>query len=162
MDRAISIRSRLQNSGCEFLTTITADYNEYAYTFCLSCKTDTDGNLNFSVIKPESVAGISGYLSASGGKLTFEEYALLFSTLSEGLLSPVSAPWVLLNGLKSGYISAVGEYNDGLKIEVDETYEENTLKIIVYTDKYDIPIAAEIFDQERRIIKLDVENFVYL
>ena len=162
MDRALQIRSRLQNGGCEFLATITADYQEYVYTFQLECKTDADGNLNLTVCKPESIAGVTGHISESGGKLTFDKSALLFSLLSEGLPSPISAPWIFLNALKSGYISGVGEYSEGIKIEVDDSYEVNALKLIVYTDANDLPYSAEIFWQGRRIIEMNVDSFHYL
>ena len=162
MDRALLIRSHLQNGGCEFLTTITADYQDYLHTFRLGCKTDGDGNLNFTVLSPETIAGITGQLSADGGKLTFDDHALLFSVLSEGLLSPVSAPWVFLNALKGGYISGAGEWQEGIKIEVDDTYEENALKLIVYTDAGDAPIAVDIYWQGQRIIEMVVESFGYL
>ena len=162
MDRALQIRSRLQNGGCEFFATITADYQDYVYTFKLECKTDTDGNLNFRVCAPESITGITGEISASGGKLTFDEYALLFSLLSEGMPSPISAPWVFLSALKSGYISGAGKYGEGIKIEVDDTYEDNALKLLIYTDADDFPYSAEIFWQGQRIIEMNVESFRYL
>ena len=152
MDRALSIRSRLENSGCEFLATITADYFDYIHTFSMFCHIDKSGSVDFSVVSPESIAGVTGQVSASGGKLTFDNHTLLFSLLSESLLSPVSAPWAFIYALRGGYISGIGKYSGGIKIEINETYEDNALKLLVWVNSENTPVNVEMFDQGVRII----------
>lgn len=161
-DQSLLIRSRLQNSGCEFSASITADYYDSVYIFQMLCNVDAEGNLTFNVLQPESISGITGRVSSTGGKLTFDEYSLIFSVLSEGMLSPVSAPWVFVKALRSGYICGTGEYGNGFRIEIDDTYEENALKLIIYTDDKLAPSSVEMFWEGRRIIEMTVENFVYL
>ena len=158
----MSVRSRLLESGCEFSTVITADYQDRIYEFGVMCSCQANGDLFFEVIAPESINGITGTISDDGGKLTFDDKALMFPILSEGLPSPVSAPWIFLKSLKGGYISGAGKAGEGICINLDDTYEENAVKLNVYLSSENIPVSAEMFWQGRRIITLQVENFRFL
>ena len=162
MDQAMEIRSRLEKSGCEFIVAVTADYKERTYQFKLDCVADDMGNINFSVIEPETISGISGSIAQDSGQLSFDDKVLMFPILSDGLPSPVSAPYILLKALKSGYISTASQQDSGLKIQLDDTYHENSLMLDVMTNKDLIPCFAEIYWQGYRIITMSVENFRYL
>lgn len=159
MDQALSIRSRLNKSGCEFYTQIIADYGDYTHAFEMQCSVDEAGKLVFTVIKPETISGISGFFDAGVGKLTFDDKLLAFSPLSEGLLTPVAAPWVFLCALKGGYISCAGEYDDGYRIQIDDTYEDCTLMLDIITDMDARPVSAEIYWDGSRIVSMRIDNF---
>ena len=97
LNRAMALRNKfLESNGCRFQTTVTADYGEQIYVFKMDCQTDRDGNLSFSVTEPETIAGIAGKISASGGAITFDDKVLAFQTVaqrpSSRLLSVISYP----------------------------------------------------------------------
>lgn len=161
-NRAMALRNKiLESNGCRFQTTITADYGEQIYIFKMDCQTDRDGNLSFSVIEPETIAGIAGKISASGGAITFDDKVLAFQTIADGLVTPVSAPWLFVKTLRSGYLKDTAETENGYAISIDDSYEEESLQLQISTAG-DMPSFAEIFWQGRRILTLSVENFTVL
>lgn len=163
MEQALALREALLNGdGCSFRTAITADYEDSVYSFEMECTADKEGNLSFEVIKPDSISGIKGEINHKEGKLTFDDQALLFQAFADDQVTPVSAPWVMLYSLRSGYIQGCGKYQDGLHIQIDDSYEDKTLTVEYYTDANHIPIRAEIIWQGRRIVSMDVENFTIL
>lgn len=163
IDRAMTFRSDLlQSNGCSFVATITADYFDKLQTFKLQCCCDTLGNISFEVLEPTSISGITGRIDSTGGKLTFDEEILLFSLMAGNVISPVSAPWIVMEGVRSGYIRGCADSDCGLSIHIDDTFLQNTLQIILETDSEYIPKFAEIFYQERRILTIQIESFAFL
>lgn len=163
MTRAISLRERIMKSeGCSFLSVITADYGDKIYEFTMDCKTDSEGNLKFSVVEPSTIAGIEGSVSANGGNFTFDDKVLAFETMADGMITPVSAPWVLMNTLTSGYLSACGNDGEYLKILLDDSYKEEALRLEVWVDAQDRPVRTEILWKGTRVLSVDVKNFAYL
>ena len=104
----MDFRAKLLAQAVSFDAEITADYGDKTYTFAMHCESDTKGDMTFTVTAPESIAGISGTISASGGKLTFSDTALAFDLMADDQLSPVSAPWILMKTLRSGYLTSCG------------------------------------------------------
>lgn len=163
MERALSLRDRiLSGNACSFDAKISADYSDSVYTFEMKCTADQNGSMTFEVIKPESITGITGVVTHGSGKLTFDEEALLFETLAEGQITPVSAPWVMLYSLRSGYIKSCGKHQEGLYIQINDSYEDKALTLDLYTDAQDLPVRAEIIWEGRRIVSIDVKNFTIL
>lgn len=163
MDRALALRERvLKSNGCTFEAVITADYGDKIYTFTMLCQADASGTLSFQVTDPESISGIAGAISEKGGQLAFDDTVLAFELLADGQLSPVSAPWIFLHTLRSGYLNACGEDGMGLRIEIDDSYAEDALHLSIWTDENDLPIRTEILWQGRRILAIDVRAFAYL
>ncbi len=160
MDEAISFRQKLLSSSqCTFECDITVDYGDAMHLFSIECKFDDQGTLFFEVLKPERIFGISGTVRAKGGELTFDENALAFPLIADGYISPVSAPWVLMKALRSGYIDSCGKDADGLYLLLNDSYEENPLQIEVFTDTQCVPYRAEMIWKGRRILTMDVVNF---
>lgn len=162
LQRGLALRERLSKQDCSFTTQITAAYGELTYTFTVFCTADTKGNLRFSVVTPESIAGISGTLDGSGGRLTFDDKALAFSMLADGEVSPVSAPWLLMKTLRSGYIRSCCEEESGLRLSVDDSYEDNPLRLDIWLGKGDVPIFAEVLWQGRRVLSMQIDNFTFV
>ncbi len=163
MDRVLALREKLaKGNGCSFDAIITADYGEDIYTFTLSCKTTNGGLLNFTVTDPDSISGISGSISESKGEITFDGKALAFDILAEDLISPVSAPWHFIRSLNGGYISSCGKDGQYLKVIINDSYEEETLKLDLWLDEMDHPVRAEFLWQGRRVLSVDVRNFAFL
>ncbi len=162
IEKALALRSKIENSnGCAFHTTITADYGEKIYNFSMDCQTDKEGNLTFSVTKPETIAGITGKITTAGGAITFDDQVLAFQTIADGLVTPVSAPWVLIKTIKGGYIKGCAETENGLEISADDSYADNSLHLEINV-KENLPISGEIFWNGRRVLTLSVEDFRYL
>jgi len=162
LDRAIALRTKLLSQGVSFDAEITADYGDKTYTFSVSCKTDTGGNLVFSVREPAGISGISGTVSVSGGKLTFDDQALAFPLLADGQLSPVSGPWILMNSLRSGYLSSCGAEGNLLRVAIDDSYAQDALHLDIWLDEKDCPVRGEILWKGRRLLSIAVSNFVFL
>ena len=164
MSRALALREKLlQCESCAFDAEITADFGDKIYTFDLSCSGDKNNNLTFSVVSPESISGISGVISSSGGKITFDEdRAIAFPLLAEGELSPISAPWVLYKTLRSGYLTSCGKEGDAVRVTLNDSYEDEALQVDVWLNEKDYPETAEIFWQGRRILTLLIKDFQIL
>lgn len=163
MDRALSLRNRMLNSnGCMFDAIISADYGLEIHTFTIRCHADSFGKITFEVLDPESISGISGEFSAEGGKLSFDDTAIAFKPLTDDQLSPVSAPWILIHTLRSGYLTSAGQDGDQTRISIDDSYEENALHLDVWINEDGVPIYGDILWKGRRILSLDIRNFCFM
>ena len=97
-ERAMLLRTDLLNAnGCSFVAKVTADFSDRTYTFTMRCQSDQNGNVTFEVLEPDYISGIQGKIAHDGGKLIFDDTALAFGLQADGLISPVSAPWVLVS-----------------------------------------------------------------
>lgn len=162
LDRAMALRTRLLGSGASFDASVTADYGDQTYTFGMSCTLDAMGNLEFTVTQPETISGVSGTISASGGKLTFSGQALAFSLLADGQLSPVSGPWILMHTLRSGYLTSCGLEDGKLRLAIDDSYADDALHLDIWLDEAEMPLRGEILWKGRRILSVTVENFRFV
>lgn len=158
----MDLRTKLLAQAVSFDAEITADYGDKTYTFSMHCESDTKGDMTFTVTQPESIAGISGTLSSTGGKLTFSDTALAFELMADDQLSPVSAPWILMKTLRSGYLTSCGQEGEILRIAIDDSYEDDALHLDIWLDEKDLPFQAEISWQGRRLLSVLVTNFTFL
>lgn len=162
LDRAMELRAQLIASAVSFDAEITADYGDKSYTFTMKCASTTDGNVTFEVTKPSTIAGITGTVGADGGKLTFDDTALAFELMADGQFSPVAAPWVLMKTLRGGYLTSCTQEEDGLRVSIDDSYEEDALHLDIWLDGNDLPKYAEVYWQGRRLLAVTVSNFTYV
>lgn len=157
MDEALALRGAItQAKMCSFSIKITADYGDMTYDFAMDCVSDNQGNVTFSVTQPESIAGITGKIGADGGKLTFDDTALYIPMLTDDQITPVSAPWLLMRTLLGGCITSCA---DG-RITIDDSYENDALKLDIQLDAAGMPAAADVYWKNRRILVLQVTSFV--
>ena len=126
----------------------------------MACRTDGQGDLSFTVQEPLSIAGITGTVSHSSGKLTFADKALAFDLMADGLVSPVSGPWVLMRTLCGGYLTSCAVEGELLRVSIDDSYADDALHLDIWLDGQDVPVRGEIYWQGRRILSLEVKNFV--
>ena len=160
LDRAMKLRASLLGClGCSFDATITADYGDEVHVFAMRCQTGGRGELQFEVLRPESIAGITGEFSSGEGKLIFDDVVLQFPLLADGQVTPISGPWILIKTLLGGYISAVNEEDENLHLTIYDSYEEDALQMEIWLNGEDAPICGEIIYDGRRILTLTVENF---
>ena len=162
MDRALTLRGKIQQSEVTFDVELTADYGNKLYTFCMECHGDKLGNLKFKVTEPQSIAGITGSVSKDSGKLTFDDKVLAFDVLADGLISPVSGPWVMLETLRSGYLTSCAEEGELFRIAIDDSYQEKALHLDIWVDRENMPHQCEIFWQGRRLLSMKIKNFAFV
>lgn len=162
MEEALHIRGKLLSSDCSFRCVITADYGETLETFTLDCESETDGELDFTVVSPESISGIAGSIDGEEGQLIFDDKILAFPLLGQQRISPVSSPWILMRTLRNGCITSVSRTDTGLLLCVDDSYADDALNLEVRMDAQGRPIAGEISIQGRRIVSMVIEGFTYV
>jgi len=149
----------LRASECSFRGEITADYGDQIYNFGMDCLADGEGNVHFSVTAPETIAGIGGTISYTGGKLTFEDTVLQFSLLADGQVSPVAAPWVFMKTLRGGYLTSACMEDDLLRLSLNDSYEDGALQGDIWLDGSNRPVRGEFLYEGKRILSLDVVDF---
>ncbi len=163
LQRGLALRSKLlQARQVNFRADISADYGDKLHLFSLDCQGDQKGNITFTVTAPETISGITGTIAEGDGALTFEQTALHFDLLTDDQLSPVSAPWVLLKTLRSGYLSAAGMDGELLRLTIHDSYEDDALQLDIWLDGEDVPQRAEVLYDGKNILSLAVKDFQIL
>ena len=154
--------SILSAQGCTFDTIITADYGEILHVFQMNCKCEAAGDMDFTVTYPETISGITGHIRQDSADITFDGHVLAFEKMADGYISPVSAPWVFMKTLRSGYIRGCSQEDDRITAVIDDSYADDALQLNISFDEHDLPTNAEIIWQNRRILSLEISNFSYL
>jgi hypothetical protein len=163
LEIALRLRdSLLSSKSCSFVGKVTAEFSERAYCFKMNCQYSSDQELEFSVLEPNTISGITGSVSQEGGKITFDEKALLFETMADGRISPVSAPWLMMKSITSGYIKGAGDCPEGYLVQIDDSYREKVLKLLITLDHSGMPLFCEIFWEGVRIVSIEIENLIIL
>lgn len=161
IERGMALRSLLLNAKtCTMDINVTADYGETTNEFGLSCSFDQMGNMDFFVLEPESIKKITGKISGNAGSLIFDDTVLYFDLMADGQLSPISAPWVFMKALRSGYLRAACAEEGMIRLTMDESFEDDALQLDIWLNEKNLPVRGEILFRSRRILSLDVENFV--
>jgi len=157
-DPGLSLRSRILE-GCCFDAEITADYGDSLSVFSVACEADSRGQTTFTVTAPESIAGISGTLAAGTGKLLFEDKALAFPLLADGLLTPAAAPWIFVRTLRSGNLIAAGQEGAETRLSIDDSFREDALRLDIWLDQAGDPVRADICYAGQRYLSMNITNF---
>ena len=95
------------------------------------------------------------FLEKKGYKVTYLDVE------ADGLVTPVTAPWLFIKTLRSGYLKDTSQTEQGYEISFDDSYAEEALQLQIQTAG-ELPVSAEIFWQGRRILTLSVEDFSIL
>ena len=158
----MSLRSRLLAGSVSFDAAITADYGDELYTFAMQCQSDTRGQVRFTVTEPETISGITGTIDGNVGKLHFDDQVLSFPLMADDQLSPVSAPWIFMRTLHSGYLTSADMEGELLRLSIDDSYDDDALHLDVWLNESDHPVRAEVIWQGRRLLSIEVKNFTFL
>lgn len=163
IEKVMRLREQILNGkGTSFTVGITADYGDKIFRYKLTCEADADETLHFTVMEPEEISGLTGQVSGSGGKITFDDMAVAFELLADGQLSPISAPWLLLHTLRGGYLLSCVYEEELLRVTINDSYEEKALRLEVWLDEQGTPVNAEVLWDGKRIVTMTVENFQFL
>lgn len=160
LERGMELRTKLLKAEeVSFRADISADYGDSLQLFSMNCLADPQGNVRFEVTAPDTIAGITGTVEEGSGALTFDGTALHFDLLTDEQLTPVSAPWILLRTLRSGYLTGAGTEDDELRLTIDDSYEDNALQLDVWMDRQDFPQFAQILYDGKSILSVKIEDF---
>ena len=163
MDIAMATRQNLLNSGsCSFDAQVITEYSDKVFTFLMRCSGKNNGDVSFVVLEPESIAGITGSITETGGNFTFDDTVLAFQTLADDTVSPIIAPWLVLRSLRGGYIRQCAKSTEGICMDVDDTYRGVNLHTTIYLSSGGSPEGAELYYDGRRILTVRVSNFTLL
>ena len=163
VSEGLRIRQKLRAApGCRFSCTVTAEYEDKAASFSMDCTADADGQVQFTVTAPETIAGITGTVSGEGGTLTFDETVLALPLLADGTLAPVRGPWVMLHSLTGGYLVSEVREGETLHLSVNDSYRDDALGLELWLDGTDAPVRCEIACSGRRVMTMEVANFACL
>ena len=161
IDGAVSLRnSVLRCNQCSFNAQVTADYGDSLYTFGMDCEFDSERNMSVTVTAPETISGITARVSKGTGQLTFDDKALTFALLADGVITPISVPWLFMEALTGGYISACGKDGAKVRIQIDDTFSEAQFHVDIWTKGDGTPERGEIVWQGRRIVSIEIKDFV--
>lgn len=159
LEQALAFRSALLGAqSVTFDAKISANYIDHVEQFTLSCRGDTAGAVSFEVVYPAEIAGITGSVAGMQGTLSFDDTVLAFPLMAQERLSPVSGPWVMLQALRSGYITACVREEGLLHLSVNDSYEEDALTLEIWLRENTV-VAAEIGWRGMRQMTLQIEDF---
>ena len=160
LDAGMTLRSKiLQSSQCMLTLDITADYNGRICRFTVDCTADSTGDLRFAIVAPDSISGISGNLAGEEGQICFNNMTLQFPLTAEDLPSPISAPWILLNSLRCGFLSSACVEEGETRLSIDSRFNGNPLKLDIWLNGENLPAHADILSDGCRILSMDVMKF---
>ena len=161
LNRVVKLREAINKcDSCSFTAVITADYADKIHIFKMACKADSGGDMTFEVIEPSTISGITGSFSKDTGMLTFDDQVLMFEMLADNQITPISAPWLLMETLKSGYLGACGPDGENLRIQIDDSYYADTIRADVWVNENNEPVRAEFIWKGKRIVSIDVADFL--
>ena len=161
MGQVMELRTAI--AGCNeggFGAVVTADYGESTYTFSMNCQYDGKGNMNLSVTAPETISGITAKIGQGTGMITFDDQALVFEMIADDQISPICAPWLVMEALTSGYISACGMDGEYVRVRIDDSFAGAQFSVDTWISSDNQPVRAEILWQGRRILSIDINEFV--
>lgn len=160
MSKALEFRERiLESSECGFRAEIVADYGDAVHTFVMNTSTDSQGSVSFEVISPEPISGITGSIGQNGPSVTFDDIILAFPMFADGLPAPVSAPWIFMKALRSGYISSAVKEAEHWRVTFIDSYDEEPLMLDVWLDEQWIPVQCRIYYDGEDFLALQLEDF---
>ena len=156
---AIEFRAALvQAGGCTFRADVEADFGGNVEHFTLDCEADADGTTRFSVVAPETLAGISATVTESGGKITYDGMAMDFGLLANGNVIPAAAPALAVCCWSGEYIASGGEEDALYRATYEKDFDEKMLTVDTWYEN-SIPICAEVCYNNQRILKLSISEF---
>ncbi len=161
MEQAISFRSSLvQAQGCSFQARVMADYGEHVEQFTLDCDCDAEGQVEQTVLQPESIAGITATVSEGGGKLLYDGLSMDFGLLGDGTLIPAAATAMVYDCWRKEYIQSAGMIDGLYRVSYGKNFYEKAMLVDTYFEN-GIPISAEVCYNGRRILSMELLEFTF-
>lgn len=115
--------------------------------------------MTFSVLEPETIAGITGEVGSGGGELTFQDTALYFEPMTDDQISPIAAPWILMKTLRGGNLTSACVEDGLVRLSMDDSFQDDALHVDIWMDAENLPLRGEIVYDGRRILSMEIANF---
>lgn len=162
LDTADRFRKQTAEHSGSFRAGIVADVGDLQFSFSMDCSFDSEGTITFEITAPETIAGITGCIDSGNGKLTFDGASVDFGTMANGMVTPVSGPYVLLSCWRDSYCTACGTEELGLRITMPASYETQALMTDTWLDPQNgIPIYAEVCYNNDRVLSVTISDFTF-
>ena len=159
LSHAIKFRADLvQAGGCSFTAEITADYGDTVQIFTATCETDATGVTRLTILKPETLTGITATVTDEGGTITYDGMELEFGLLANGNVIPAAAPCLLVSCWSKAYIASAGQEETRYRASYQKDFDKKMLIVDTYFEK-GIPICAEVCYNDSRILKIMISEF---
>ena len=71
----------------------------------------------------------------------------------------MSAGYLLVKTLRSGYLRGCGTRGDEIQVLIDDSYQEDALNLDIRLGEDHVPVSADILYKDRRFLSLEVKNF---
>ena len=163
LDAGMELRAKVLHADeITFRVDISADHGDTLDLFSMECRTNRECAVSFAVISPGTISGITGQIAGGAGSLTFDDVVLCFPLVARNRISPVSAPWILIKTLCSGYLRTAGVEDDQLRLTFDDSYEEDALQVDIWLDENRLPKRAEILCEGQLALSMCVKDFEIL
>ena len=82
--------------------------------------------------------------------------------MADGQITPVTAAWVFVKALRGGNVTSCGMEGDDMRVSIDDSYQENALRLDIWFSPDNKPRHAQILWKDHRILSLDVVDFEIL
>ena len=159
MDSALSFRSELiKAGGCSYTACVTVDYGSSVQEFAMDCRSDEKGNTDFTVVSPETLSGITGKITDTGGKITYDGMAMDFGFLADGKVIPAAAPAIAASCWAGEYISAAGQEENLTRVTYEKGFEEKLIADTWFQNH--VPICAEVCYNDTEILRIEITDFI--
>ena len=154
---ALDLRTKLMESGgCSFDSDIIAHYEDRAYQFSLCCQY-ADGKTTLTVTAPEEIAGITAYVERGQTQLEFDDTILELGELANGYVSPVAAPWLLVQCWLEEYIAYAGPDGEAERVTYLQGYNDAELSVDTWLQD-GTPVYAEVTHDGVRCLAMTLNN----
>lgn len=162
LQETMEFRTRLQEAGgCSFHATVQAQYESYADAFTLQCSYAAAADtLDFTVLAPTPIAGISGQVAGDRQTVTFTDTALALELLADQQVAPVALPQILAQSWAVSYIEAAGTDRTYTTAVFQNGYEDDTLKVETwFLDG--VPVYADVWYQGKCQAGVEITAFAF-
>ena len=136
---ALDFRQALLENGCSFEAEITADFEDYVYSFTLSCEEDSDGSMQMRILAPDTLAGITAQIEGERAKLVFGD-------------TEVAQAW------RSGYMQFSGTEDGALHVTYLCGYGEDEIRVDTWFSD-GAPVRADLSCDGHTTVQIDVTDF---
>ena len=158
---ALTFRTQLMQAGkCSFTADMKVDYGSRIYEFSVITSYTPD-ETKLTIQSPEEISGICATVTKNGTKLQFQETELEFGKLANGNISPVSAPWLLVQCWIGEYIASSGADADMERVTYLRGYAENEVTVDTWFSEKSVPVYAEFIYDGFRCLCVDIRDFSF-
>lgn len=149
----------LENGGCTFVSRVTADFGETVQSFTLDCDFDAgSGALRFTVLEPQTLAGITATVTDSGASVDYDGMAMELGLLAGDSVMPAAAPALAAICWTDAPITAAGAENDRTRVTYERMLCQRRLTVDTWLEN-GLPISAQVCYNQQCILKLEVSEF---